>query len=195
MDFYKKSPINNPYSQTKIVMGEPDLRKEIKRILYDESRGSYLIYRRVRRDAQGNPIIADSSLSNRSVEATYGTNKGMKYLFDDHMIVGYISEGSTFHDTGIVKEYGDSRTDKNTLFLEYDVLLKISNNHNDMPDEFDKILVPHVDLDGNISSPLKCSLKYDIGSCEPYRLDKSGRVEFFKINLVSNMDDSVRLWQ
>lgn len=174
-------------------MGEPDLRAELKTILYDEGRGAFYIYRRVRRDVNGNPVLASSTLTNRSAEATYGTNKGMKYLFDDHIITGYISEGSTFHETGSVKEYGDSRTDKNTLFVEHDVIFKITNNYNDMPDEFDKILVPEIDLDGKLRSPLKCAIKYDVGSSEPYRLDAKGRVEFFKINLVSNMDDSIRL--
>lgn len=191
MDFYKKSVFKNPYSDIRSFLGEPSMRSEFKRILFSEARGSFLIYRRVRREINGNPILANSTLTNRSAEATFGTNKGMKYLFDDHLVVGYVSQGSTFHDTGVVKEYGDSRTDKNTLFLEHDVLKKITNNNTDFPDEFDKILMPKVDLDGNIISPLQCFLKYDVGSCEPYRLDKNGQIEFFKINLISNMDDSL----
>lgn len=193
MDFYKKSILKNPYGTTQSLLGEPSMRSEFKRILFSEDRGSFLIYRRVRRDLSGNPILSNSTLTNRSAEAVFGTNKGMKYLFDDHLVVGYVSQGSTFHDTGVVKEYGDSRTDKNTLFLEHDVLKKIINNNYNFPDEFDKILMPKIDLDGNIISPLECFLKYDIGSCEPYRLDGHGQVEFFKINLISNMDDSLVL--
>lgn len=194
MHIYKKSPIKNPYSShTPAVFGEPDLRSEFKKVLYDENRGSFFVYRRVRRNENGNPILASSTLTNRSAEALYGTNKGMKYLFDDHIVTGYISQASTFHDTGFVKEYGDSRTDKNTLFLEHDVLFKITSNLNDIPDEFDKILVPDIDLNGKIKSPLKCLFKYDIGSSESFRLDNNGRIEFFKLNLISNMDDSIRL--
>ncbi len=194
MHFYKTSPINNPYtSGMPVVFGEPDLRSEIKRILYEENRGAFYIYRRVRRNINGAPMLASSTLTNRSAEALYSTNKGMKYLFDDHIVNGYFSQGSTFHDTGIVKEYGDSRADKNTLFLEHDVLFKITGSLNDVPDEFDKILVPDVDLDGKVKSPLKCLVKYDIGSSESFRLDNNGRIEFFKLNLISNMDDSIRL--
>jgi hypothetical protein len=193
LDFYKKSLSKNPYDIPSDGFDEPEIRSEIKKILFNEKRGSVVIYRRVRRDLAGLPILSDSTLSNRSGEATYGTNKGMKYIFDDHLVTGYMSQGSTFHDTGVLKGYGDSRTDKNTFYLEHDVLKKITLNNNDFPDEFDKILVPKTDLDGNLVSPLKCYLKYNIGSCEPYRLDRNRQVEFFKINLISNMDDSIIL--
>lgn len=191
---YNKTKIKNPYYVNQVMTaGEPDLRKELAVVLHDESRGSYLIYRRTRRDVDGNAMLATSTLTNRSAEATFGTNKGLKYLFDDHIVIGYISEGSTFHDTGTVKDYGDSRTDKNTLFLEWDVIYKMTNNLGDMPHTDDKILVPELDVNGNIASPLKCFIRYDVGSPERYRLDHHGRVEFFKINLISNMDDSVQL--
>jgi hypothetical protein len=187
MEWYASSPIKNPYNNSTYQMAE------LKVILYDEDRGSFLIYRRVRRNSDGNPILADSTLTNRSAEATYGTNKGMKYLFDDYIITGYISEGSTFHDTGSVKKYGDSRTDKNTLFLEYDVLYKYTNNLKDMPTTDDIIIEPEFDINGKLSSPLKCFIKYNVGSPEAYRLDAHGRVEFFKMNLISNMDDGIEL--
>jgi hypothetical protein len=193
MDWYAKTSAKNPYDYRQLTPGEPDLRHELRRILYEEGRGSYFIYRRARRDTAGKPILAESTISNRSAEATFGTNKGMKYLFDDYLVTGYLSEGTTFHDTGTVKSYGDSRTDKITLFLEYDVLFKKTNNTKDLPDTFDKILVPEIDINGNLTSPLKCSTKYDLGSPEPYRLNSHGRVEFFRLNLISNMDDSFQL--
>jgi len=193
MDFYTKPFAKNPFGNVSATMAEPDLRQELKRILFEEGRGSYFVYRRVRRDTEGKPILASSTLTNRSAEAPFGTNKGMKYLFDDYIVVGYLSEGSTFHETGIVKNYGDSRTDKNTLFLEHDVLYKITNNIKDMPDTYDKIFVPETDINGTVVSPLKSFMMYDIGSPEPFRLDEMGRVEFFKLNLVSNMDNSIQL--
>jgi hypothetical protein len=193
VDFYKKTESRNPYSYSTNLMAEHDLRHELKVILHDERRGGYFIYRRVRRDENGLPILASSTLTNRSAEATFKTNKGMKYLFDDHLIIGYLSEGTTHHDTGSVKGLGDSRTDKITLFLEYDFLYKITNNLKDMPDPFDIIIVPETDINGKLTSPLKCFTKYDIGSPEAYRLDARGRVEFFRVNLISNMDDSIQL--
>ena len=193
MDFYNSNSNKNPFGQSIDVMGEPDLREEIKRILYDEGRGSYFIYRRVRRDAQGYPILAPSSTTNRSAEPTFGTNKGMKHLFDDYIVTGYLSTGTTFHETGSVKEYGDSRADKITLFLEHDVLQKITNNNKDMPTTDDKIFVPEIDIDGTVMSPLKSLMMYNIGSPEAYRLNGRGRVEFFRLNLISNMDNSIQL--
>ena len=193
MDFYSKKPSKNPYGNNRLISGEPDIRKEIKKLLFTEERGSYYIYRRVRRDSQGYPIAASSTLENRSGEATFGTNKGMKYLFDDYMVTAYLSEGSNFHEPGKVKEYGDSRSDALILYLEHDVLFKHTSNLKDMPDEFDKIIEPEIDINGTVSSPLAIRVKYDIGSSEPYRLDKFGRVEFFKINLISNFDNSIRL--
>jgi hypothetical protein len=194
MDFYNSRDIKNPYNNNgSMSYGEPDLRKELAEILYNEKRGQYLIYRRVRKDLSGHPILAPSTLTNRSAEATFGTNKGMKYLFDDHLIIGYISQGSVFHETGSIKEYGDSRTDKNVLYLEHDAIYKMTNSTSDMPETNDKILVPELDINGNLVSPLKCWMRYDLGSPESYRLDSRGRVEFFKINLISNMDDGIQL--
>ena len=192
MKFYTQTASKNPYSRSGARLGEPDLRNELKEILYKEKRGMYLIYRRVRRDQKGNAIL-HSGVQNRSAEATIDTNKGMKYLFDDYLVVGYVSEADTFHETGMVKRYGDSRTDKTTLFLEHDFLYKITGDNKQLPHTDDKILVPEYDIDGNLISPLKCHMRYDLGSPEAYRLDNMGRVEFFKINLVSNMDDSIQL--
>jgi hypothetical protein len=193
MDFYTTNISKNPFNSKVEVTGEPDLREEIKRILYDEKRGSYFIYRRVRRDAEGYPLLAPSSITNRSAEPTFGTNKGMKHLFDDYIVLGYLSTGTTFHDTGSVKEYGDSRSDKITIFLEHDVLKKITNNNKDMPTTDDKIFVPEIDIDGTVMSPLKSLMMYNIGSPEAYRLDVRGRVEFFRLNLISSMDNSIQL--
>jgi hypothetical protein len=190
---YSSNTYVNPYSTAPRIAREPDLRREMTRLLHDEKRGSFYIYRRVRRDADGYPIIADSSLTNRSAEATYGTNKGMKYLFDDYMIIGYRSEGTTFHEHGKIKEYGDSRTDAVCIFAEFDFLYKHTNNLSDLPDEFDKIIVPLTDINGNVASPLRIQTQFDIGSVEPYRLDQLGRVEFFKINIDSHFDNSIQL--
>jgi hypothetical protein len=194
--FYQTQNLNtipSPYVLGKMGNHEPNMRKEFGKVLHDEKRGTFYIYRRVRRDSLGFPIIAPSSLTNRSAEATFGTNKGMKYLFDDYMVIGYKSEGSSFHEPGKVKEYGDSRTDALVLFIEYDALFRHTGSKKDLPDEFDKIIVPELDIDGNLTSPLRITTKYDIGAVEPYRLDTFGKVEFYKINLLSNFDNSIQL--
>jgi len=62
-----------------------------------------------------------------------------------------------------------------------------------MPDAYDKIILPEFNIEGELTSPLKVRLRFDIGSVEPYRLSAFGRVEFFKINLLSNFDESIQL--
>ena len=78
-------------SQTVAAIGEPDIREEVSKIIQDEKRGSILVYRRARRDAKRNPILAEAAAGTRSSEALFKNNEGMRYLFDDHIIKGYIS--------------------------------------------------------------------------------------------------------
>jgi hypothetical protein len=194
MNFYNNSESGkNPYNNSSLGLSEPNMRDELAKILHTENRGGYYIYRRVRRDSDGCPMLEPSVLNNRSGEASHGVNSGMRYLFDDHMVIGYLSRGSNFHETGNVKEYGDSRKDLTTVYLEYDVLHKITGSLTDMPDEYDKILEPQYDINGKLISPLKINIQYDIGSSEPYKLDKDSRIEYFKLNLVSKMDKSIKL--
>ncbi len=181
----------NFFTQTTRSSTEHDVRQKVSEII--KEKGSWVIVRRARRDTSGAPILANATLNNRSSEALVGTNKGMRFLFDDRLVQMYISRGQTFHEFGSVESYGDNRTDVVKHFLEYDCISRFEENNYAMLDEHDKIIVPLYDLEGNLKSPLEIREIHDIASCEPYRLDGAGRVEFFEINLMTQHNSSHRL--
>lgn len=181
------------FSTSTAKVGEPSIREEVEKIIHTEKRGSVLVYRRVRRDTEGHPVLSSAARSTRSSESLFKNNEGMKFLFDDHIVKGYINQDQTYHDPGKVKTYGDSRTDQVIIYLEADVMSSISDDLFDMPDEHDKIIIPEFNIEGILRSPLAISEAYDITTVEPFRLDGTGRVEFFKLQLKSQHDRSNRL--
>lgn len=178
------------FQPNKGIKKEPDLRFELKKIIYTESRGQYIVYRRARRDANQVPMLSNSAGSNRSSETLFKGNEGMRYLFDDYLIQGVLALGGINHETGVVKGYGDSRTDGRVLYLEHDILSRATNNSFDMPDEHDKIIVPMYDIEGKLKSPLSVDEEFNVGVVEPFRLNSIGRVEYFKLRLLSQFDRS-----
>jgi hypothetical protein len=195
MSFFKKGKGgSNMFSETQALSnGEPSPREEVKQIIHGDKRGSWLVYRRVRRDDEGYPMISDEAASNRSSEALFKNNSGLKYLFDDYLIKGYISLDQTYHESGKVIAYGDSRTDVVAVYLEHDVIASKTNNIFDIPDAHDKIIIPQYDIEGRLKSPLAIKEQYDIGSVEPFRLEGTGRLEFVKVNMLSNFNKSHRV--
>lgn len=195
MSFFRKGKGTGNFFFTKAsgAAGEPGIREEVSRIIQDETRGSLIVYRRTRRDDQGNPILSNAAKGNRSSEALFKNNEGERFLFDDHLIRGYIALDLVYHEPGKVKQYGDSRTDNKCVFLEADILAKLYDDSFEMPDALDKIFIPKYDIEGKLASPLAIRETYDIGSVEPYRLDGTGRVEFFKVNVMTKFDKSNRL--
>lgn len=195
MSFYRKGKGTGNFFFTKstAAAGEPGVREEVSKIIQSETRGSLLVYRRMRRDAEGNPILSNSAKGTRSSEALFKNNEGMRFLFDDHLIRGYIALDMVYHEPGKVKPYGDSRTDNKVIFLEHDILSSLYDDEFAMPDALDKIIVPQYNVEGKLASPLAIREVHDIGSVEPYRLDATGRVEFFKVNIMTKFDKSNRL--
>ena len=190
--FTKKNKAKDPSELRPMKQLEIDFRKEMLDLYMKDSRAQTFVYRRIRRDEDGFPLLADEVKNNRSAEKLFKTNSSMKYLFDDYIVVGHFALAG-YHESGQVKEYGDSRTEQKILFVDYNIISQITNNPKDIPDELDKVIIPRFDVDGNIISPLWIKEQYDIGSTEAYRLDESGRVEYVKINLLSTFDDSVTL--
>ncbi|MDD3412439.1 MAG: hypothetical protein PHY47_00400 [Lachnospiraceae bacterium] len=189
MGFFTKGKIQRTfYSPLSGRPTEPDIRKEVKKIIHAESRGAYVVYRRARRDENGHPILSNASNSNRSGEIVFYNNEGMRYLFDDYLILGSISLSNISHETGKVISYGDSRNDGRVLYLEHDILVAATKNPFDMPDEHDKIIVPKYDIEGNLGSKIQIDEVFNVGVVEPFRLDNTGRVEYYKIRLLGQMD-------
>jgi hypothetical protein len=179
------------FTPDKAMKKEPDLRYELKKIIYQENRGQYVVYRRARRDENQAPILSNAANSNRSSEVLFKGNEGMKYLFDDYLIQGVLALSGINHETGVVKGYGDSRTDGRVLYLEHDILSRATNNSFDMPDEHDKIIVPMYDIEGKLKSPLTIDEQFQVGVVEPFRLNSIGRIEYFKLRLLSQFDRSL----
>jgi hypothetical protein len=175
------------------AIGEPGPREEVSEIINDEKRGSVLIYRRMRRDDAGRPLLSGAAEGNRSSESLFKNNEGMKYLFDDYMVRGYISIDQTYHEHGKVQSYGDARTDTRAIYFEHDIIERFTGNSFDMPDAHDKIITPIYDIEGVLRSPLTIKEQYDVGSVELFRLDGRGRLEYVKVNLLSKFDKSHRL--
>lgn len=191
MTFFRPGKSLTFFRRERAQRAEHDLRLHVATTI--EEKGSWVIYRRARRDENGLPILATSTKENRSSEALVGANSSLKYLFDDHMVKLYISKGQTFHEFGSVEKQGDTRTDVVKFFGAHDCVSHLSQNNYEMPDEHDKLIVPVYDLEGELFSPLRVKELYDIASCEPYRLDNSGRVEFFELNTMTKNTNSHRL--
>ena len=189
MGFFNKGEVHSTfYKIPEIKIKDIDIRHEIKKIIYKEKRGQYVVYRRARRDADGLPMLSNAANANRSGEVVYANNEGMRYLFDDYLILGMISLGNINHETGKVESYGDSRNDGRVLYLEHDILSKATKNAFDMPDEHDKIIVPKYDTEGQIGSKIQVDEVFNVGVVEPFRLEATGRVEYYKMRLLGQMD-------
>lgn len=198
MSFSSGSSISNPYSTaTTTIVGEPDIREEIHRIIHNEKRGSYLVYRRARRDEKGTPILSPTRQNNRSRETNFdiptNISDSMGYLFDDIVTIGLLNLSLPDHLAGKVQMPGDIRNDNQLVYFPYDVLKKITGSETDMPDPIDQILFPKRDLEGDVLSPLQIEAVYNITSVEPFRLDQQGRVEFFRVTLKSKAERNFQL--
>lgn len=196
--YYNGKKIRNIFGSTETQsIGEPSIRDEVTKIIREEGRGAYYIYRRARRDSEGRPVLSPTTTSNRSRESDFdipsNASETMGYLFDDHVVLGYIDLTMGDHLPGKVQSAGDSRNEDKALILEWNVLSSITGNNTEMPDEHDQIIIPRYDLDGNIVSPLRVSELYNIASVEAFRLDGTGRIEYHKLNLISKSERSHRL--
>ena len=189
--------VNNSYSRTAAVIGEPDIRDEIHKIVVTENRGPVFIYRRVRRDEKGLPILSPSRQSNRSREISMdipsNVSDSMGYLFDDYGMRGYLDLTLPDHYPGRIQGAGDSRNENKVLILEYDCLYKITGSKTDMPDEKDQIIIPKTDIEGVVLSPLQVSEIYYVSTVEAFRLDGNGRIEYYKLNLTSKPEKSYKV--
>lgn len=196
--YYNGKKIINPHGTINTSsISEPDIREEMRKIIEDEHRSSYFVYRRARRDLNGLPILSPTRMNNRSREVNYdiptSASESMGYLFDDHIILGYLAESYADHEPGRILSAGDSRNEDKSLFLQYDVLSSITGDSYDMPDEIDQIIIPRFDVEGRIQSPIRIRELYNITSVEPYRLDGNGRIEYHKLNLLSKHERSYRV--
>lgn len=187
--FYKRTSSKNPYLQATPIVGEPDIRAELKMILQEERKGTEVIYRRARRDENRNPVLCECRKNNRNNEAdSYGCRvcKGMGYLFDDYPLFGYLNSSQTEEDRGRIRSFGNKETQSEVIYLEYDCIFRYTNNRLDLPDKYDMIWLPLKDIEGKIISPLRPETMYNVQVVDPFKLDSNGRIEYYKITLTSH---------
>jgi hypothetical protein len=197
VDFYKKkNSKQGPYKRVDTrLASEIDLREEMDELLKDNQRGTWYIYRRTRTDAKGNPIKHPYVNETRSGEPPLdvgqidATDRG--YLYDDFMVFGYMNHSQAYSIYKKVEKPGDSNVEYRTLYLEYDTVKEAVGREDLNPTRFDRILRPKKDLSGKVLSPLSIREKYDVLSVDPYRLDSSGRIEYYRLRVISVPDESV----
>jgi hypothetical protein len=198
VDFYKKRPKSErgPYDRVDTrLASEIDLRAELTELLRANQRGTWFLYRHARMDANGKPIKHPYVNETRSGEPPIdvgqmdSTDRG--YLYDDYMVFGYMNHSQAYSIYKKKEKAGDSTVDYRTVYLEYDVVREATGRDDLLPTKFDRIIRVEKDLSGKVQSPLQIKEKYDILSVDPYRLDSSGRIEYYRLRVISVPDESI----
>ena len=169
------------------ISDEVDIRKELSIIVDSEERSIPLIYRRVRRDPNGVPVISPDRLDNRSgvpssdIPSKDGADIG--YLFDDYFVMAFMPSDTA--ETSAIKALamGGAKSKTKDVYLKHDCLFAYTGNSKDIPDEKDVLLVPEQDVNGMVTTPIKVRESCKINSVDVMRLEGYGRVEFYKLTL------------
>jgi hypothetical protein len=184
-NFYRKerAPLISFYNVTKPNHYEIDLRKELKEIIWDDKRGVYLLYRKCRFLNS----LPEKCECNKGItlEPDIDTNcdvcKSYGYLFDDYIVRGYRSQTQAFSGYTGYQEMGKKINLFGLFYFEYDFISSKTGNNLDIPTTYDKIIEVEMDINGQIQSPLRQRIRYDILSADSYRLDNMGRIEYYRI--------------
>lgn len=185
---YKTTKLIDPRSLgAGAISDNVDIRRELSIIIDDEQRSVPAIYRRVRRDANGIPVISPDRLDNRSgvpssdVPSRDGADIG--YLFDDYFVMVFMPSDTA--ETSAIKALaaGGSKTKTKDAYLKYDCLSTYTGNKKDIPDEKDVLLIPEQDINGMLTTPIRVKESCKINSVDVMRLEGYGRVEFYKLTL------------
>jgi len=190
------TPQNNiymPYSANIEKSTEIDLRQEMTKLIHDEKRGSWIIYRRAKME-NGIPKKCICRTNNRSGEPDIDVAckfcKGQGYYFTDILGKAYINHSQAYAIYEKFKQEGNSKVDYRTMYMEYDFIKKAIPEDRGIPTRFDRIIELELDMEGNIVSPTKPRELYDILSVDPYRLDNTGRIEYYRFRIISIVDKS-----
>lgn len=194
---YKSGQASKHLYKEKTVDAEVDLREEFEELLKTDARDTWFLYRKIRVDESGNPVKHPDIFDNRSGEmprdvlSRGSTNNGNMY--DDYMVRGYLNHSQAYSITNRFKDAGESKPDYKTFYLDYNFLEAATGVDGFYPSVFDKIIQVRLDKEGNVLSPLKVFKSFDILSVDPYRLDSSGRIEYYRFRLISVIDESFRV--
>jgi len=184
----------DPYKTKGKNLRGVDIRKVLHGILITDKEGENVIYRRAKIGIDGYPIKCVCTLGNRSNEADKDIPcefcEGMGYYFQDIIAKTYVNNSQAYAEYKRVKKEGDSQVEYKTCYFEWDFLKRGIDDNDNIPNRFDRIIRLKQDLEGNIISPTQARETYEILSTEPYRLDNSGRIEYYRVRIISVVDKS-----
>jgi len=194
VNFYNNTHASSTfYPNTRAAIGEVDFREEMYDMLYTKKRGADIVYRRAIIE-NGVPKKCECTKHNRSGEAdrdiACSLCEGMGYYFKDYIVKSYINHSQAYAIYKKIKSIGESQVEYKTAYFEWNFLHRLTGDETSIPNRFDKIIQLNKDLAGSIASPSTAREMYDILSVEPYRLDNSGRIEYYRIRIISVVDKS-----
>lgn len=193
-DLYKKSTKSlGLYSDGQDSVAGIDLRKEMTELLYSDDRGTEVIFRRARIE-NGVPKKCECTKTSRSQEANKdipcANCNGLGYYYSDIVVRTLINHSQAYSIHKRFKPEGASQTEYKTAYFEWDFIKNALDDGDNIPNRFDSIIQIKKDLSGKILSPSSIREAYEILSVEPYRLDNNGRIEYYRIRIISVIDKS-----
>lgn len=195
VDFYNgpKKTLNVYGDRSGSVEGV-DFRKEMTELLWTEDRGTEIIFRRTQLDDKGHPKQCECKKNNRSREADKDIQchmcNGFGYYYTDLVTRTLINHSQAYAIYKKHKREGESQVEYKTCYFEWDFLKNVINDGDNIPNRYDKVIQLRKDLDGEILSPSTVREMYEILSVEPYRLDNNGRIEYYRVRIISVIDKS-----
>jgi len=194
LNLYKRpSDTLSLYHTKDSIIGEVDFRAELHDMLYTKDRGADILYRRATLEG-GSPKRCECRKNNRSNEPDRDIRcsicDGLGYYYTDYITRGYFNHSQAYSQYMRVKDVGGSKVEYKTAYFEWNFLSQITGVETDVPNKFDRIIQLKQDLAGDVLSPSSIRKVYEILSVDPYRLDNNGRIEYYRIRVISMIDES-----
>lgn len=170
-----------------------DFRQELHDILWVDKLGSDILYRRVQME-NGHPKRCECRKGHRSEEPSRDIPcencSGMGFYYNDVMTRTYINHSQAYTIYKKFKADGTTNVEYKTSYFEWDFLKNAIDDGDNIPNRFDRIIQLKKDMTGKILSPSTAREVYEILSVDPYRLDNNGRIEYYRIRIISVIDKS-----
>jgi len=181
------------YTQEMESVTGVDMRKELHDILYTKDHGAEVLYRRVKFE-NGVPKKCACTLNNRSGETSRDIPcidcSGLGYYYTDILTRTYINHSQAYSIYKKDKPEGTTNIEYRTSYFEWDFIKNALDDGNNIPNRFDRIMKLNKNLDGDIISPTSINEVFEILSVDPYRLDNNGRIEYYRVRIISIVDKS-----
>lgn len=170
---------------------EVDLRKDLDELL--NKRGELVILRRATME-DGSPRRCECRKNSRSNEPDLDIKcqicNGLGYVSKDFLLKTYFNHSLAYSVYRRDKPAGSAAPEPRTIYFRYDALKEAGESGDFIPNRYDRVLRLEYGLEGNLISPLKLREQYNILSVDPYRLDNNGRMEYYRLRIMSIEDGS-----